>query len=456
MEKEIILKYNQPGPRYTSYPPANYFGGAYNSTDFENDIVESNNKGPSHLSFYFHVPYCPRLCYFCGCNTSLMKRKDRIADYFSAMQKEIDKVASYIDSDRLITQIHWGGGTPNSVPLEFIGNIMNQVRTLFKLHPDAEIAMECSPAYLSFNDIDLLAQMGFNRMSLGIQDFNETVLSAVNRLPSRYPVEELIRKLRSAGFSGINLDLIYGLPLQNPDNFALTVRKAIEANPDRLVTFSYAHVPWVNKNQIILEKKGLPSPAEKLEMFLVAHRMLVHAGYFPVGLDHYAKKDDELVIALNNNQLHRNFQGYCTKSRTGQVYAFGSSSISQLFNAYAQNTKYPEKYIEKIRKTGFATERGYRLSFDEMVIREVINEVMCNGHVDFSQVADHFDIPVSEVFDTVGYDPGKFTPFIEDGLIELNSGKLRVTPTGMLVVRNIAMKLDPRADISEKRFSKTL
>ncbi|NOY38652.1 MAG: oxygen-independent coproporphyrinogen III oxidase [Chlorobi bacterium] len=457
IEKEIILKYNQPGPRYTSYPPANYFDNTYGVQDFEENIVESNIMGPSHLSLYFHVPYCPRLCHFCGCNTSLLKSKDRIADYFSALRKEIDKVASLIDTSRLITQIHWGGGTPNSVPLQFIEGVMEQVKARFRFHPDAEIAMECSPAYLTFDDIDLLADMGFNRMSLGIQDFNEEVLLAVNRKPSRYPVEELIRELRSAGFSGINLDLIYGLPLQTPANFALTVRKAIDAKPDRLVTFSYAHVPWVNKNQVILEKKGLPSPEDKLDMFLIARRMLVQDGYAPIGLDHYAREDDELTVALRNRHLHRNFQGYCTKDRTGQVYAFGSSSISQLFNSYAQNIKTPDMYIDVIQQKGFATERGYRLSFKELVTREVINEVMCNGYVDFSQIAKHFAIRKTEVLDYVKFDPGKFTLFIDDGLIEILPEGLKVNRLGMMVVRNIAMNLDPlAAGKSEKKFSKTI
>jgi oxygen-independent coproporphyrinogen-3 oxidase len=457
IEKEIILKYNQPGPRYTSYPPANYFQNTLDGRDYAEGVVRSNSEEPENISLYFHVPYCPRLCHFCGCNTSLMSSRHQTGNYFSAMQRELDRIAPLLDGSRKVSQIHWGGGTPNSVPWKYISQVMQQVRTLFTLREDAEVAMECNPAYLSIADIDILASLGFNRVSLGIQDFNESVLRTVNRGTPRVPVREMLEKLRSAGFTGINLDMIYGLPLQTPENFADSVKKAIDAGPDRIVTFSYAHVPWINENQKILEKYGLPSAEQKLELFFTARRLLTENGYIPIGMDHYAKGNDELTVALRKKQLHRNFQGYCTRERTGQVYAFGSSAISQLYGSYWQNYKDPEKYVEEIDYHGLAIERGYRLNREELVIRAVIDEIMCNGYVDFRFIAKDFNTDEEEIKNIVRYDPEKFDRFRTDKLVEIFSSGIRISQEGMLVIRNIAMLFDPLAGKkSARKFSKTI
>jgi oxygen-independent coproporphyrinogen-3 oxidase len=256
----------------------------------------------------------------------------------------------------------------------------------------AEIAMECSPAYLDYSHIDQLAEMGFNRISLGIQDFREDVLKVVNREAPRHPVKEIVAYLRAKGFRGINLDFIYGLPLQTPESFRKTIEQAIEIRPDRIVTFSYAHVPWVKAAQKQLEVIGLPDATDKMNLFLQATEQLTLAGYCPIGIDHFTLPEDDLTKAFTNKQLHRNFQGYCTLETTGQVYAFGASSISQLWGAYAQNVKDIVKYMEMVEETGSAIERGYRLSKNEQIVRAVINSIMCNGLLDIDEMAAAFGI----------------------------------------------------------------
>ncbi len=316
--------------------------------------------------------------------------------------------------------------------------------------------MECSPAYLSFNDIDNLSEIGFNRISLGIQDFDIKVLRAVNRKPSKHDVRELVNIIRTRGFKGVNIDLIYGSPHHNSENYAKTINKVREIGTGRLVNFSYAHVPWIKSAQKKLEDIGLPEPGEKLEMFAIAYEMLTGSGYVPIGMDHYAKSDDELAIALKNKTLHRNFQGYCTKESTGQVYAFGSTAISQLYNCYAQNVKDTETYIRKIHESGFATERGYIMNSEELMTGKVINEIMCNGFVDFVEIGKSFGKSAGDVKQVIGYDPVKLQPFIDDELLEVKGSKLQVSLKGMLVVRNIAMTMDPLLELKEKKFSKTI
>ncbi len=456
IRKDLILKYNQPGPRYTSYPPANYFHTDISVVDYKNALLQSNNEDPQKISLYVHIPFCPRLCHFCGCNTSGSKNADLIRNYVDAVKTEINNVAELLDHKRKVSQIHWGGGTPNSIPLSFVKEIMDLINERFEFDTKPEIAMECSPAYLELEHIDQLAAMGFNRLSLGIQDFNNEVLEIVNRDPSKLPVEELVGRMKDIGFEGVNLDLIYGLPGQTVESFRDNIEKVIKISPDRLVTFSYAHVPWVKKAQTVLEKVGIPDAQEKLDLLEMAYGLLTDNGYVPIGMDHYAKPEDDLYKALVTKKLHRNFQGYCTLETTGQVYGFGSSSIAQLDNGYYQNTKSIVGYIESINKTGWAVERGYQVNKNEKIIRTVINEVMCNLFVDFNEVGDMFDMDANEVKQIVSYDQKKFVPFLADDLMEIDGERLKINTDGSFVVRNIAMAFDPQLTITENQYSKTI
>lgn len=456
VNNEFLNKYNVSGPRYTSYPPANFFNTGFTVADYKAQIKASNNQTPENISLYVHIPFCPQRCHFCGCTTVIAQKKSIVERYIDAVKLEIKNVSSLLDLNRKVTQIHWGGGTPNSISMNFIREIMDIIKETFTLDPNAEIAMECSPAYLEFNHIDQLAEMGFNRMSIGIQDFREDVLKAVNRAPSKHPVKELVDYLRTKGFHGINLDFIYGLPLQTVESFAETLQQAIDIRPDRIVTFSYAHVPWVKEAQKQLEKYGLPSAEEKMSMLINTMNQMEKSGYVSIGIDHFALPEDELAMAFKNKKLHRNFQGYCTLETTGQVYGFGASSISQLWGAYAQNIKDFVPYTKAIEETGFAIERGYSLNTEEQIVRSVINSIMCNGLLFFDEIAAQFEIADDELKDIIQFEPIKFRDFILDDLMYMDNKQIKIHDNGLLFSRNIAMALDPALKKGENIYSRTV
>ncbi len=456
INSEFLHKYNVSGPRYTSYPPANFFNEGFATSDYVKELGLSNQQKPENISIYIHIPFCPKRCHFCGCSTVIAQRKQVVERYIRALKTEIEKVASLLDKTRSVTQIHWGGGTPNSISMDYIREIMEWIRLHFVMDKNAEIAMECSPAYLDYKHIDQLHEMGFNRISLGIQDFREDVLNVVNRDVPRHPVDEVVKYLRVKGFRGINLDFIYGLPMQTLESFRNTIEQALAIRPDRIVTFSYAHVPWVKAAQKQLEVIGLPDANDKMNLFLQATAQLTEAGYCSIGIDHFTLPDDDLTKAFKSKQLHRNFQGYCTRETTGQVYAFGASSISQLYGAYAQNFKDITKYMDAVEATGFAIERGYKLNNEELLVRSVINAVMCNGLLNLDEIASDFGLTVTEVKTIVGFDPVKFESYISDGLMQLSDNEIRLSEKGFLCARNIAMALDPALKTGEGIYSRTV
>ncbi len=380
----------------------------------------------------------------------------QIEKYIDTLIKEIDLVSQDISKERKLTQVHWGGGTPNAISAKLIRRVTDAIKRNFTFADEYEMAMECSPAYLDFRMVDELRDMGFNRISLGVQDFKTDVLDAINRKAAKVPVKDMITYLRKIGFKGINLDLVYGLPLQTQESFKETVKMAIEANPDRLVTFSYAHVPSVITRQKELEKYGLPGADEKIAMLEDAYNQALEAGYVAIGMDHFAKPEDDFAIALKERTLHRNFQGYCTRSTTGQVYGFGTSSISQLFNAYSQNEKTIKAYMDRVENDGRAVVRGYKLNQTEQIIRQIINELMCNYFVDFKEVANDFEVETSEVYKAVDFHIDKIQPFVNDGLLEVNNDELTVKGQGRFVIRNIAMAFDPALKQGKGHYSKTV
>jgi oxygen-independent coproporphyrinogen-3 oxidase len=454
---EFLDKHNVSGPRYTSYPPANFFHTNFTTSNYIEQLKTSNNQLPQSISLYIHIPFCPQRCHFCGCNTEIGQKKSFIERYIDAIKQEIINVSAFLDvENRKVTQIHWGGGTPNAIAMKYIADIMNLIKEKFIIDKNAEVAIECSPAYLEFTHIDQLAEMGFNRMSLGIQDFRSDVLAVVNRQAPKHPVKEVVDYLRTKGFSGINLDFIYGLPLQTVDSLKETIAKAIEIKPDRIVTFSYAHVPWVKEEQLKLEKIGLPTPKEKMDMLINNIEQLQEAGYTSIGIDHFAHPDDQLAIAYKNKKLHRNFQGYCTLETTGQVYGFGASSISQLWGAYAQNHKSSLKYMEAIENTGFAIERGFELNIKQQIVRSVINSIMCNGVLYFNEIAAQFQLTTNEIKDIVNYDSEKLIDFEKDAIISINENGILISELGHKIARNIAMVFDPDLKQGESIYSKTI
>ena len=456
IDNKLLNKYNKKGPRYTSYPPATHFSEKYDDKDFINSVIKSNNENPQNVSIYIHIPFCPQICHFCGCTTESGFTKPFLERYVDALIKEIEFVSKYINNDRKLTQIHWGGGTPNAISLKYIQRITEKILMCFNLNDEYEMAIECSPAHLDYRHIELLRSYGFNRISLGIQDFDGKVLDAINRRRPKRPISKMVEKIHSEGFRGTNIDLVYGLPLQTVKNFNKTIEKAIDLNTDRIVTFSYAHVPSILPRQKILETIGFPSAEEKAEMYNNAYKKFTEAGYVPIGMDHFCRPDDEFYLALNNNQLHRNFQGYCTTRTTGQVYGFGASSISQLFSAYSQNVKNAAQYIKMINEKNTAVLRGYNLERNEKIIRDVINSVMCNYYVDFSEIAKKFESDSDEIKEIVGFDNEKFKDFVDLNFMKIENDKIIIYDSARLYIRNIAMEFDPLLNKKIGTYSKTI
>ncbi len=457
IDNELLQKYNNPVPRYTSYPPANFFTEEFSQADFLSALTESNQHSPQNISFYIHIPFCLKMCFFCGCNSYGIKSDRVIHDYIQALKTEIKTVVSHLDKSRPISQIHYGGGTPNAIPVEYLQEINDLLLSPFQTIEKPEIAIECNPAYLTFEQMDGLKKAGFKRFSLGIQDFDPRVLKTVNREEPRMPVKEIMDYLKDGDpEAAINLDFIYGLPKQTAESFVRAIEKAVELKPDRLVTFSYAHVPWVSKIQKKLEKEKLPESEEKMKMFENAFGLLTKSGYEAIGFDHFALENDELSQACRNKELHRNFQGYCTRRTTGQVYALGVTAISQLNSVYAQNTKAIDEYIEVAGKGEIPTLKGFRLNEDQIIIREVITELLCNEQVVWDEIGSRFNKIGDEIRNTVIYDIDKLKEFEADGIINISDNKIEVTEKGLILIRNVAATFDPLLISTKKTFSKSV
>ncbi len=456
MNENLIKKYNTPVPRYTSYPPANYFEDTFSADDYLAAVKHSNNWQPEQVSIYFHIPFCKKMCHYCGCNSCRISDVQSVKRYFNTLKTELRMVSGHIDKNRKVSQIHFGGGTPNSVPPGYLAELMNLVKENFSLSHSPEIAVECNPAYLDAPYTKKLIKAGFNRFSLGIQDFNIHVLNKVNRDQPLIPVTDLVSYIRSENPQArVNLDFIYGLPGQTKKGFEDTINRAIEIKPDRLVTFSYAHVPWVNKAQKILEKQGLPDNDEKAAMYRVAHEQMTTNGYKAIGLDHFVLEQDELYKALESGRLHRNFQGYCTRETTGQVYAFGVSGISQLQRAYAQNSKSIDEYTDSVARGLLPVKKGYALNNAEIIIREVITTLMCNKQINWPGLSKQLGISVPEILNAVSYNQDLLRQFKEDGIVDYSADSIKVTREGSLFIRNVAALFDPLMATTNNKFSRS-
>ena len=451
MHPDIIKKYNRPAPRYTSYPPANYFG-AFDGKDYLEAVEASDHAPQNHISFYLHIPFCRHLCHYCGCNSYPAGKPETIKAYVEALHREIDLVTRHIDCHRKIAQIHYGGGSPTSIPIPMIRELNEHLLSIAPTIEKPEIAIECHPGYLTVDDWQQLTTCGFTRYSIGIQDLREEVLKAVNRRPSLLPIVDILKILRTSGAT-VNLDFIYGLPLQTLDTFRQTIEQASLLRPDRLVTFSYAHMPKLFPRQQILDRVGLPATEEKNHMYDTASEILTANGYERIGLDHFVLPEDELAVALRTGQLHRNFQGYCTRRTTAQVYAFGVTGISQLDDAYAQNGRDIKEYIESIREGRLYTQRGYRLSTQQKLVREVIETLMCNYAIDWNNVAQRTGTPVTQLREACHYDEALLKEMADDGLLTLDGDNIVVNSEGRPFVRCVAAALDPLMQHTDKSFS---
>ncbi|MGE4586403.1 MAG: oxygen-independent coproporphyrinogen III oxidase [Mangrovibacterium sp.] len=453
---QLIEKYNIPIPRYTSYPPANLFTADFTTSDYLRAVEQSNREKPENLSIYIHIPFCSQLCLYCGCNTYITNNRDLMRAYVDALKKEIRQIRPLLDVSRKVSQIHWGGGTPNALPAEWIGELMELLTKEFRFSEHPEVAIECNPAHLDQAYIERLAWYGFNRISMGVQDFREEVLQSVRREVPAIPVEELTGMIRSHQKMTVNLDFIYGLPFQSAALFRETMERAVRIQPDRLVTFSYAHVPWIKRAQKKLEQYGLPAPEEKIRMFEQAWEIMKRAGYVPVGLDHYARPGDDLAKALKKRSLHRNFQGYCTRETTGQVYAFGVTGISQLENAYAQNVKTLKDYLSAAEGKQVRIVKGCSLSYREKVVREVINEIMCNRYLSWEQLARRFDSSPEQLRNLLDFRTEKLEEFRADGLLDYSEAEIVIREAGRFFLRNIAAVFDVYRNEAVPKYSRSV
>lgn len=453
---ELLRKYNQPGPRYTSYPTAPLFSEDFTDEDFIAEISATNAAGEtSDLSLYLHFPFCEKLCYFCGCNMRVSHDRELIANYNRYIKKEIEMLLPRISHDRRVAQMHWGGGTPSYLQPEEIADIGAFIRTNFEFTDDAEASIEIDPRGLTQNHVAAFRESGFNRVSMGVQDFEIEVQKAVNRIQSEEITRRAVDWCRGAGFSSINLDLIYGLPHQTPESFAETVEKIIDISPDRIAVFNFAHVPWLKKHQNLLRAEDLPTAEERLQILGATIETLTDSGYQYIGMDHFSKKNDELAVAQKNGSLYRNFQGYSTKAGC-DVYAFGISAISQFRNIYAQNVKNIHDYYARIDAGRAATHVGYRMTADDHIRKETIMQLMCHLTVDKRLIEQRFHIDFDDYF---ALDLPKFQPFIDDGLLTINRDSIDVKWRGKLIIRNIAMCFDAYLDrMTAKKpvFSKTV
>ncbi len=456
VDLRLLRKYDRPGPRYTSYPTAPLFSPSFSAGDFREEIAATNGPGTTgDISLYFHFPFCDTLCYFCGCTMLVTRDRNRIAEYNRALVKEIGLVAPMIAPERRVVQVHWGGGTPTHLTPDEIRTMGESIRSSFEIDPAAEMSVEIDPRELTRDHLVALRDAGFNRMSMGVQDFDERVQAAVNRVQPEAVSQRVYDWARETGFTSINLDLIYGLPLQTLSTFETTVRKVIGFGPDRIAVFNYAHVPWMKPHQKLIHPEDLPSPEDKLAILKMTIEVLANGGYDYIGMDHFALPGDELARAQKEKTLYRNFQGYSTKSGA-DLYGFGMSAISHFQGSYAQNAKTLTDYYASIDRGDFTTRLGYRMTDDDRVRKHVIMRLMCDLELDTRAVEAEFGIDFEEYFA-----PSLLAlrQFIDDGLVTTLPGKIQIVGAGRLLLRNIAMCFDAYLESmarEKKLFSRTV
>jgi len=452
VDLDLIRKHDQPGPRYTSYPPAVHFGSQYASRIPTQ--IQENNRTAGDLSLYFHLPFCKSLCWYCGCNNVVTGNQSHSGTYLRYLEKEIDLLAPAIHRGRKVVQLHWGGGTPTFLTPDEIRWLGDLTRRRFPFSDDIEASVEVDPRRLSDAHIQALCDAGFNRVSMGVQDHNPDVQRSINRVQPREQTEAVFHALRNAGFHSISVDLIYGLPLQTVEAFSQTIDQVLALEPDRMAIFSYAHVPWIKPAQKNLEKVGLPSAETKFDLLKLSVEKLAGAGYVCIGMDHFARADNDLAQAQREGTLQRNFQGYSTRAGA-DVYGIGNSALSQTAGAYWQNEKKLEDYYAALDQGRLPIASGYVLTPDDRLRRQVIMRLMCDFQLDYDVSSRSLGIDFRAYFEP---ELDSLRDLENDGLIELHRGGFRVTSAGRLLVRVIAMRFDRflAAGKTEKVYSRTI
>ncbi|MDD5033178.1 MAG: oxygen-independent coproporphyrinogen III oxidase [Methylococcaceae bacterium] len=455
-DPELIGRHDRQGPRYTSYPTAVQFVESFGVQDYVEHARRTNDAAhPAPLSLYFHIPFCATVCYYCACNKVVTKNQAHTVRYLQCLHREIETQASLFDNCRPVEQLHWGGGTPTFLDQAQMQALMEQTRRYFSLRTDdeGEYSIEIDPRTVDAEKIRFLRGLGFNRLSLGVQDFDPTVQRAVNRIQSQEQTLGIIDAARATGFKSISVDLIYGLPHQSVDSFDRTVDRVIESGPDRVSVFNYAHLPHMFKTQRQIDETALPPAKEKLQILQHAIEHLTGAGYVYIGMDHFAKPDDELALAQREGHLSRNFQGYATHGHC-DIVGLGVSAIGRVGSSYNQNERDLERYQERIENEGLAVFRGVELSPDDELRRAIINQLICHFQLRFAEFEARYGIDFGAYF---GPELEKLADLEGDGLLALDAGGIAVKPAGRLLIRNLCMVFDRYLrDGGSARFSKVI
>jgi oxygen-independent coproporphyrinogen-3 oxidase len=451
---ELIKKYDRPGPRYTSYPTAVEFKETFGPGTYEEHLARADRE-IAPLSIYVHLPFCREMCRFCGCNVVATHDRSRADAYLDQLEKEVALVAAKLPRRRQASQLHWGGGTPTFLDERQLTRCHEILARHFGFTKDAEKAVEIDPAITTRSQIETLAGLGFNRISMGVQDFDAKVQEVVGRIQGEKETADLVQAARDNGFHGVNLDLIYGLPYQTPETWKRTLERILAIHPDRLAVFGFAYVPWAKPHQRLLPQEALPKTEQRVELFLGAVEEFTKAGYRLIGLDHFALESDELAKAQDGGYLFRNFQGYTIRPAPDTV-AFGISSISDIGGAYVQNFHKLKEWGEKLDAGVIPVERGAAMSDDDVMRRFVINRVMCLLRLDLREVEEKFGAAARQVIEADLRAGVK--ELQDDGLVTFDGSLLRVTPLGQLLVRNVAMLFDAylKKAGAKKQFSRTV
>ena len=452
IDLEQYSKYSKPGPRYTSYPTALEFKDDFTYDNYINYLESGDEK----LSLYIHLPFCRSACYFCGCNVVFTSKEGKLSQYVEFLKKEIDILAKHINTNREVIQFHFGGGTPTYYSAVELDEIITYIKNTFpNFSNEAEVSVEIDPRFFNEEQMKVFRKHSFTRISFGVQDFDAKVQEAVHRDQPYDLTKKAVDLAREYGINSINTDLIYGLPYQTLEGFKKTLEQILTLNPDRLAVFNYAHVPWLKKTMRKFDETTMPSPATKLAIFQYTIEFLTANGYKMIGMDHFAKAEDELFGAIEKGELHRNFQGYTTKGGANLV-GIGLTSIGEGARYYAQNTKDMKAYESAIDSGKLPFERGVELSKDDYIRKHVIMELMANFSIDIKRVESELGINFKEYFADSIEDLGEF---IDAGLVTLSEDKIKVSETGTLLIRNIAMPFDAYMQKyagSKKSFSKTV
>ncbi|BAS57449.1 coproporphyrinogen III oxidase [Leptolyngbya boryana NIES-2135] len=452
----LLNQYNLPLPRYTSYPPATELSPDFDPHFFDRAIDLGNHK-KTPLSLYCHIPFCETPCYFCGCNTIITQRREVAEPYLGYLARQIRQVAQSVSSDRQVHQLHWGGGTPNYLDLQQVEFLWNRFHRYFRFDATAELSIEINPRYVDRHYIHSLRQLGFNRISFGIQDFNPEVQVAINRVQPEAMLFDVMDWIREAGFESVNVDLIYGLPFQTSATFQQTVEKTLALNPDRIAVFNFAYIPWLKPVQKRMPESALPSTVEKFKILQNTIAQLTQSNYVFIGMDHFAKPNDELAIAQQAGQLHRNFQGYTTKPES-DLLGFGITSISMLQDVYIQNHKRLRDFYTAIDASELPIEKGVLLSQDDLIRRTVIMELMCQFQLSAADLEAKYHLGFDQDFNDYFADELSRLDALEaDGLLKRWSDGIEITPVGRLLIRNIAAVFDTYlGDRKAQTFSKSI